>query len=175
MKFYFQCLLAMICFAVIRSLQAAERPISAEIVDVASERKDWGEPIGNIRVKYAGGRSELWTRLGRCMHVRCSESGIVGWTRYTSRNLYGDPVNSILRIMVATDRWLDFQAGPFIEDWLFSERDTTVIVRSRGRHGPSTIQRFSLTTGKLIDSTKGSDHYADTPDWAKPLADNQPE
>jgi len=153
---------------------ASDIPVSAEIVDVPSERRDWGEPIGNVRVKFADGHSEFWTRLGRCIHVRRSESGHVGWSRYTGRNSYGEPVNNILRVMVSSERWIDFQAGPFIEDWGFAEHDSTIIVKSRGRHGPSMIHRFSLETGKLLDSTKGSDPYKDTPDWAKPFADDRP-
>ena len=83
-------------------------------------------------------------------------------------------MNSVLRVMISSEHWLDFQAGPFIEDWRFADHKATVIVRSRGRHGPSRIQRFSLTTGKGLDSTKGSARYSETPDWAKPLADDQP-
>ena len=153
---------------------AADMPVSAEIVDVPSERRDWGEPIGNVRVKFADGHSEFWTRLGRCMDVRRSDSGLVGWSRYTERNSYGEPVNSVLRVMVSNERWMDFQAGPFINDWNFADHDSTVIVKSRGRHGPSVIQRFSLKTGKLVDSTKGSSLYSETPDWAKPFADDRP-
>lgn len=138
------------------------------------QRRDWGQPVGNIKVKFADGHSEFWTRLGRCLHVRCSPSGLVGWSRYTFRNSYGEPVNDTLRVMASTERWIDFRAGPFIEDWLFADQDATVIVRSRGRHGPSTIQRFSLKTGDLLDATKGSALYSETPDWAKPLADHQP-
>lgn len=152
----------------------SDMPVSAEIVDVPSERRDSGEPIGNIRVTFADGHSEFWTRLGRCLHVRRASSGLVGWTRFTSRNSYGGPVNSVLRVMVTSSQWKDFQAGPFIEDWMFADNDTSVIVRSRARHGPSSIHKFSLKTGDLIDHTKGSERYADTPEWARPLADDQP-
>jgi hypothetical protein len=66
--------------------------------------------------------------------------------------------------MVTAESWKDFQAGPFIEDWGFADGDTTVVVKSRGRHGPSTIQRFSLKTGQFIGSTKGSAPFAEVPD-----------
>jgi hypothetical protein len=69
--------------------------------------------------------------------------------------------------MVSTSEWRDFQAGPFIEDWLFVDHDAAVIIRSRGRHGPSHIHKFSLKTGRLIDHAKGSGRYEDTPEWAK--------
>lgn len=170
-------LICIVCFTLCASLlrlAAADRPVSAEIVDVPSERRDWGEPIGNVRVRFGDGHWEFWTRLGRCIHVRRSDSGLVGWSRYTSRNSYGEPVNSVLRVMVSTSEWRDFQAGPFIEDWLFVDHDAAVIIRSRGRHGPSHIHKFSLKSGRLIDHAKGSERYEVTPEWAKPLADDQP-
>lgn len=153
---------------------AGEMPVSAEIVDVPSERRDSGHSIGNIRVRFSDGRSENWTRLGRCLHVRRSSTGLVGWSRFRGRNSYGEPVNSVLRVMVTTTKWKDFKVGSFIEDWNFADRDSTVIVKSRGRHGPSQIHKFSLKTGKLIAQAKGSERYVDTPEWAKPLADDQP-
>jgi len=158
--------------------KASPMPISAEIVDVPEERRDSGYHIGNIQVKFEDGRTEMWTKLGRCLIVRRAASGLVGWTHYTSRNSYGEPVNSVLRVMCTSQDWKDFQADPnfpFIEDWGFANEVTDVIVKSRGRHGPSLIQRFSLTTGELIDSTKGSDFYANTPEWAKPFTDDKPD
>jgi hypothetical protein len=109
------------------------------------------------------------------MHIHRAASGLVGWSRYNRRNRYGEPVNSALRVMVSARRWEDFRAAlPFIEKWGFADHDTTVIVKSRGRHGPSLIQRFSLKTGKLVDSTNGSARYSETPEWARPVADDRP-
>ncbi len=170
----FHAIVALFGVSVVSTPIRADMPTSAEIVDVPSERRDYGAPIGNVRVKFADGHSEFWTRLGRCIHVRCSESGLVGWTRYTSRNRDGGPANGVLRVMVSPNQWKDFEARPYIEDWGFADHDKTVIVKSRGRHGPCHIYKFSLTTGQLIDHARGSEYYANTPDWAKPFADDQP-
>lgn len=162
------------CGLLSTSLWASDMPVSAEIVDVPAERMDWGEPIGNVRVKFADGHSEFWTRKGRCMHVRRSKSGLVGWSRFSTRNSHGEPVNDVLRVMVTTSTWKDIKVDLLIEEWDFSDSDTTVIIKMRGRHGPATVQKYSLETGKLIASAEASVPYADTPDWAKPFSDDPP-
>src|SRR5205814_8499445 len=43
------------------------KPKSVTIVDVPSERRDYGTNIGNIKVRFSDGHSEVWTSLGRCM------------------------------------------------------------------------------------------------------------
>ncbi|GEP45921.1 hypothetical protein BGE01nite_52120 [Brevifollis gellanilyticus] len=154
---------------------AADMPVSAEIVEVPAERRDWGEVIGNVRVKFKDGHTEMWTKNGKCLHVLRSDSGLVGWSRYTRRNDHGEPVNNMLRVMISPEQWKDVKTDLFIEDWGFADGDTTVILKTRGRHGPSYIQRFLLKTGELLNETKGSGPHAATPDWAKPYADDQPE
>jgi hypothetical protein len=90
---------------------ATPKPESVSIIDVPSERRDHGSSIGNIKVRFSDGHSEVWTSLGRCMYAHVSSTGLVGWTRYTSRNHYGRPVNSILRVRFLSGRIKDFEAG----------------------------------------------------------------
>src|ERR1700751_5734060 len=92
----------------------AASPTSVTIIDVPSERRDYGTEIGNITVRYSDGHSETWTSLGRCMYAHVSPTGLVGWTRYTARNHYGEPVNDTLRVRFLSGRIKDFQHGPFI-------------------------------------------------------------
>ena len=145
---------------------AAEMPVAAEIVDVPAERRDYGIPIGNVRVRFADGHSEMWTRLGRCMQVQRSAAGRVGWTRYTNRNLHGEPVNNVLRVMTANGSWQDFQAGPFIREWDFAIDGASVVVLSGGRHGAGMLHRFSLKAGELTGVVKESTRKEELPDWA---------
>ncbi len=156
------------------AVQGSDMPVAAKIIDVPSERRDWGEPIGNIHVTFADGHAERWTRQGRCMHVRHADSGLVGWTRYSNRNSYGEPVNNIVRVMLSPDHWRDFQAGPFIEDWSFADHDTTIAIKSRGRHGPAVYHQYSLSTGKLIAAAKDITPFAQLPAWAQHIADDRP-
>jgi len=167
-----QVLLVLISTAV--AGMATPKPKSVSIIDVPSERCDYGTNIGNIKVRFSDGHSEVWTSLGRCMYAHVSPTGLVGWTRYTSRNDYGEPVNSILRVRFLSGRIKDFEAalnGPFIEEWAFADNDSAIIIKSRGRHGPAYYVKYSLRTGELIESVGISTPNDRLPKWAQPYAD----
>jgi len=150
------------------------KPKSVTIIDVPRERRDYGTNIGNIKVRFSDGHSEVWTSFGRCMYAHVSPTGLVGWTRYTERNDYGEPVNNILRVRFPDRSVKDFRHGPFIEDWAFADSDSAVIIKSRGRHGPAHYIKYSLRTGQVIDSVGLSTPYDRMPTWAQPFADDRP-
>ncbi len=111
---------------------ATPKPESVSIVDVPSERRDSVSNIGNIKVRFSDGHSEVWTSDGRCMYALVSPTGLVGWTLYISRNDYGRPVNSILRVRFLSGQIKDFEAPPYIEKWGFADNDSAVIIKARG-------------------------------------------
>ena len=150
------------------------KPKSVTIIDVPSERRDYGTNIGNIKVRYSDGHVETWTSLGRCMYAHVSPTGLVGWTRYIARNHYGEPVNDILRVRFLSGRTKDFQHGPFIEEWAFVDSDSAVVIKSRGRHGPAHYIKYSLRTGAVLGSVGLSTPYEQMPSWAQPFADDRP-
>ncbi|PYL09372.1 MAG: hypothetical protein DME34_02850 [Verrucomicrobia bacterium] len=143
-------------------------PTSVAIIDVPTERRNYGTNIGNIKVTFSDGHSEMWTPAGKCMYAKVSSSGLVGWTRYTGRNAHGEPVNDVLRIRYRDRRAKDFRHGPFIEDWGFADDDSAVVIKSRGRHGPARYIKYALLSGKVIESV---DIYEPLPRWAQPYAD----
>ena len=51
------------------------KPTRVSIIDVPSERRDYGTNIGNIKVRFSDGHSEVWTSLGRCMYAHVSRAG----------------------------------------------------------------------------------------------------
>jgi hypothetical protein len=127
-------------------------PKSVTIIDVPQERRDYATYIGNIKVRFADGHSETWTSLGRCMDAQVSPTGLVGWTRFSERNYYQEPVNRTLRVRFLNGRVKDFEAypnGPFIEEWAFADDDSAVVIKTRGRHGPAYYVKYSLHTGEL--------------------------
>jgi hypothetical protein len=153
------------------------KPKSVAIIDVPRERRDYGTNIGNIKVRFSDGHSEVWTSLGRCMYAHASPNGLVGWTRYTERNDHQEPVNDTLRVRFLDGRIKDFQAysnGPFIEEWAFADNDSAVVIKSRGRHGPAYYIKHSLRTGNIIESVEVSTPYERLPKWAQPYADDRP-
>ena len=156
----------------------APKPQSVTIVDVPRERRDYGTNIGNIKVRFSNGRSEVWTSRGRCMHAHVSPNGLVGWTRYTARNYHQEPLNDTLRVRFLDGSIKDFQAypnGPFIEEWGFADADSAVVIKSRGRRGPAYYIKHSLRTGRVIESVEVSTPHDRLPKWAKPYADDRPD
>src|SRR4051812_38351714 len=100
------------------SALAGPMPTSVEIVPVVSETGDSGLPIGNIRVRFADGHSELWTKQGHCLLPKITKRGLVGWTRYEGCDQRGGLMNDSIRLMISPTRWVDFRSGcPYIDDW----------------------------------------------------------
>lgn len=176
MKLRFATLLLLLTASAFAKAPTA-RPKSVSIVDVPSQRRHYGTNIGNIKVRFSDGHSEVWTSRGKCMDAHASPNGLIGWTRYTDRNDHEEPVNATLRVRFLDGRIKDFLActnGPFIEEWAFVENDSAVVIKSRGRHGPAYYIKHSLLTGKVVESVEVSRSYENLPKWAQPFADDRP-
>ena len=155
-------------------VSAATMPIAVEIVPVAGESLGSDAPMGNIRVRFKDGHTELWTKQGRCLIAKVTRNGLVGWTHFGERNHRGAPVNDSIRLMVTTERWVDFRSGyPFIDDWNTSADGSTLVVRSGFAHGPARFELFDMRTQKLLEQTTEKP-YAELPEWARVLATDQP-
>jgi hypothetical protein len=151
------------------------KPAKAEIVPVPAETKDWWTPVGNVKVTFTDGHSEMWTKQGQALLPKVSSKGAVGWTKIKERSDKGEPVNSVLRVMLSEIEIKDMEAGPFIEAWDFVDDGAAVVVKSRARHGPATFTKFDMATAKSTSSVTGATPYAQLPEWAKPFADDLPE
>jgi hypothetical protein len=120
-------------------------PKSVTIIDVPQERRDYATHIGNIKVRFADGHSEIWTSLGRCMDAQVSPTGLVGWTRFSERNYYQEPVNRTLRVRFLNGRVKDFEAypnGPFIEEWAFADDHSAVRNQISRTTRPSLLRQI---------------------------------
>jgi hypothetical protein len=53
----------------------------------------------------------------------------------------------------------------FIDLWDFADRDSCVIIRSGGPHGPRHLEKFRIKSGHLVGACLESDREA-RPDWA---------
>lgn len=151
------------------------KPVKAEIVPVPVETKDWWTPVGNVKVTFTDGHSEMWTKQGQALFPKVSSEGAVGWTKIKERSDKGEPVNSVLRVMLSETEIKDMEVGPFIEAWDFVDDGAAVVVKSRARHGPATFTKFDLATAKSTSSVTSATPYAQLPEWAKPFADDVPE
>lgn len=133
--------------------------------------------MGNVRVRFRDGHAETWTSLGRCLLPNVSRTGLVGWSWFSVRNDYGEPVNSTVRIRFLSGRVKDFHAHmrPFIEDWVFADNDRALVICSMGRHGASFYIKYSLATGEVLASVDTDIPDRELPAWALPVSGYQPE
>jgi HAMP domain-containing protein len=60
-------------------------------------------------------------------------------------------------------------AKGFIEGWDFTQDWERLVIKSRGAHGPATIELFSLRDGLAIEAVQA--YEKNLPDWAAPYAD----
>jgi hypothetical protein len=60
-------------------------------------------------------------------------------------------------------------AKGFIEAWDFTKDGERVVIKSRGAHGPATIELFSLRNGPPEASVQA--YEKDLPEWAAAYAE----
>jgi hypothetical protein len=153
-----------------------KRPLSARI-DI-THKIETADPIGNVIVKYADGTEDKWTDKGNCSTPKISSSGMVGWIVYSlqkdgkSIEMYGElPINGKVSICEEGKVLATVSATkPFIEQWGFSQDNRHIVIKSRGAHGPATIQLFGLKDGPAEATV---DAYSENlPEWARPYKDD---
>lgn len=92
-------------------------------------------------------------------------------------NAYGQPLTAVKgrgivvikegRRRVAVCR----TASPFVEQTRFIEEQNKIVVKSRGRHGPATVELFDARTGRREGTVKAFELSQGGPKWAEGMAD----
>jgi hypothetical protein len=133
--------------------------------------------IGNVIVTYSDGTTDIWTLKGNCAEPRVSTKGTVGWEVYklnadgktlaSYNGLYiDDRVNVCDHGRVVANL---VSAKSFIEGWDFTKDGERLVIKSRGAHGPATIELFALRNGGPLESVQA--YEKNLPSWAAPFAD----
>ena len=158
--------------------QGAEKtklPVRASITGTRSLGPEY--KVGNVRVTYSDGTTDLWTFKGNCAEPKVSTKGSVGWEVYelgadgkTLAAYNGLYINNHVRVcdhgkVVAN---LESAKG-FIEGWDFTLDGERLVIKSRGAHGPATIELFALRDGLATEAVQA--YEKNLPDWAAPYAD----
>jgi hypothetical protein len=150
-------------------------PIQAAIVRNKSLPAEY--EIGNVIVTYSDGAKDIWTIKGNCGVPKVSPKGAVGWEVYqlnadgkTLASYQGLYINDHLNVcdhgkIVAN---LESAKG-FIEGWNFTKDGEHLVIKSRGAHGPATVELFSLRNGPPSESVQA--YEKNLPSWAAPFAD----
>jgi hypothetical protein len=150
------------------------KPKSAIVTDTPAESKDYN--VGNIKVTFADGHSEMLTNHRNSSAPKVAGSGIVGWIQWGGLDAAGRRQGKdTVRIRLAGGSFKDFAANPaggqFIMDWGFADHDSAVVVKSMGHHGPASFIKYDIASGK---ATGHQDSYLPIESmaaWAKPYAD----
>ena len=62
-------------------------------------------------------------------------------------------------------------ASPDVENYSFINGDSQIVVKSRGRHGPATVELFDVRTGSLRDKVLAYAIANGNPSWARGMED----
>lgn len=135
-----------------------------------------GFDVGMIQVTFSDGHREFFDKSDKCGRPKISKKGDVGWSIWTDSfpGRYGHSYE-ILRLRTRDGVLKEFKPNAyFIMDWGFADNDNAIIIKSMEHHGPSYYIKYSIATGKVLDSVEGYRPYADLPGWAKPYSDEKP-
>jgi hypothetical protein len=159
----------------------ADQQSTAKDVSIIVVPRPGGREIGNVKVTFSDGHTEVLTHTGDCYNAKVSPNGNVGWIRVGKSERVPSPRRMIqtgkdsLVVRLpdgTTKKFPPFGENVNIMNWKFADDDKAVIVRSMGHHGPSSYVQYDLASGKVIDSRgPGYTPYAKLPPWAKLLAD----
>ena len=62
-------------------------------------------------------------------------------------------------------------ASPNIEQTRWYQEQEQIVVKSRGSHGPATVQLFNSRTGRQLGTVKAYELAEGGPTWAAGMAD----
>jgi hypothetical protein len=167
-------MLSYIAALIFGSITSPAAPRDARIVEVPSQVSTSNHSIGNVKVLFSDGHTEMWTKLGKCEMPRVSKTGLVGWVRFDNGNDRDWPPTCTLRVCGSDGKHKDFKApdsqSPFIESWNFSKDGEAVLIEFQTRIGPSDYVEFGVRTGRILHEAPR--HFGgDLPSWAQPLDD----
>jgi hypothetical protein len=158
-----------------KGAEETKTPIQATILPNKMAPPEY--EIGNVIVTYSDGTTDSWTVKGNCAAPKVSLKGAVGWEVYklnpdgkTLARYDGLRINDHLTVCDHGRVVANLAAAKgFIEDWDFTKDGEHLVIKSRGTHGPATIELFSLRNGPAAKSVQA--YQKNLPDWAAPFAD----
>ena len=150
--------------------ETQKTPVSAKVVDTL---KDPRLKIGNIEVTYADGTMDRWTTKGNTGDPRVAPNGTVGWTIYgpeikIAASYTVRPNNTVVICRRGKVLCRVESAGAHVEDWSFISNGAQFVLKTRGNHGPASVELHDTATGKLIETTPAWSE-GKLPTWAEPF------
>jgi hypothetical protein len=146
-----------------------KKPVKAEIVS-----KEQGG-AGNVRVTYADGSADFWTKKGNCHSVHVASDGMVGWVMDENMGVPELPraYSSTLILCRQGTIIAKISSGfPVIWNWNFMPKSKQVALYAGWYHasprGAYELYSFGdAPTGKLLQSAP--EDAKEFPEWTKIL------
>jgi hypothetical protein len=135
-----------------------------------------GFDIGMVQVTFTDGHQEFFDKSDKCGRPKISNEGNIGWSVWTDSfpGRYGHSYE-ILRLRTRDGALKEFKPNAyFIMDWGFADDGKAIVIESMEHHGPSYYIKYSIATGKVLDSVEDYRPYAELPSWAQPYSDEKP-
>lgn len=157
--------------ATLPKISAFPQSVSVQVVKCMVPNCNAAEQHGNVVVMYADGHQEVLTRDGNAIDAKLAAGRTIGWTsgkHEDGGDRYGQYFANDTLLIYRIDRVvtaLKAECG-FIEDWRFGTGDT-VVVKSRGRHGPAIVQVFELTSSHCSGRIVANAITDLSPEWTR--------
>ena len=173
---FFALLLFASMSAVAASPTVSGTVVSAKVINLDPEEKDWG--VGDIEIITTKAEKIVVAKDHTCAKPKVSSHGDVGWSVWMDRdpsNIKTQHSGEILRVRQRDGAMADFHPNSrFIQDWNFVQADTAVAIASMSFHGPQYYIEYDLKTGRILDQVDGYRPYNELPAWAQPMSDDKP-
>lgn len=157
----------------------APRPKSAGIVAGPGSHTGLSEKTGNVKIVFTDGTTTVLTKDGSCLEPKVSATGAVAWIHF--KGLGGRdndlPMNEMLQARLPDGKTGEYKPESngdalFIEKWNFADGGASVVMKTRSYHGPASITKFDLKSGKITGRESANKSPAELPAWARPYSDD---
>lgn len=145
-----------------------KRPVSAEVIGTAKAEN--ADKIGDIEVTYADGSKDRWTTKGNAGLPQVAADGSVGWTVYSPETKVAASYKMRPNCTLVVSRQGKVLCRvrsimAFIEEWSFLEDGAKFALKTRGAHGPASVELHETKSGKLLQTVGAGDEKL--PKWAE--------
>lgn len=128
------------------------------------------EKHGDVIAKRIDGRD---VTLGHdALDAKLAQDDVAGWT--TGKHVQTQDgmqfSNDHLVVYKGSAKQAEFTTGKgIIEAWRFVDGAKQVATKSRGLHGPASVELFDIATKRRVAAMQGFEINDKSPEWAKPF------
>ena len=143
-----------------------KKPVKVEIVKKGDPQE------GNVRVIYADGTSDFWTKKGNCHSARVASDGTVGWVVDENLGVPDLPRAFRSTLILCRKGQVITKIGsgcPVISDWIFLPSGKQLVIYACWYHASprGDYELYDTATGNRLETVPEND--TNLPKWVKEL------